>query len=114
MRNHELQYSAFNTLITDNELVFVDFWAPWCAPCKEFSKIFEHVASRYPGIQFAKINIDDHKELTLDYGIRSIPHLMVFKDGMVIYSDAGHMTEARLEEVARKALAFDIEDITQE
>lgn len=111
MSNQELINSEFAALINDNELVFVDYWAPWCAPCKHFSKIYDQVSGQFPQINFAKINIDEDKGLAKYFEIRSIPHLMIFKNGIVIYSDAGSLSESTLIELAQQAIEVDISEI---
>lgn len=111
MPSQNLKSTEFESLINDNEIVFIDFWAEWCAPCKQFSRVYEQVADQFGAIHFAKVNIEEQKELAELFEIRSIPHLMVFKDGIVIYSDAGNMPESTLKELAQQALDADVSDI---
>ncbi len=106
-----LSGSDFEALINENEVVFIDFWAAWCAPCKQFSKVYEQVSEQFPNIVFAKVNIEEQQELAELFEIRSIPHLMVFKNEIVIYSDAGSMPELALKELAQQALDVDISSI---
>lgn len=108
MALHNVSHLDFDALINNNELVFVDFWAAWCAPCKQFLKAYEQVSEQYPTIIFAKVNIEEQQELAQLFEIRSIPHLMVFKSGIVIYSDAGVLTETTLKELAQQALDVDM------
>ena len=110
----QVNSSEFEALIRDNTIVFVDFWASWCAPCKQFAAIYEQVAAKYPEIVFAKINIEEEQELSETFHIRSIPHLMVFKQGIVIYSEAGSMPESTLTELVQQALSADVSDIRAE
>lgn len=101
----------FEAVIHDNEIVFFDFWASWCAPCKQFAHVYERVALQYEQILFAKINIEEESELAEVFQIRSIPHLMVFKQGIVIYSEAGSMPESTLKELVQQALDVDVSQI---
>lgn len=106
-----LTSNGFESLISESKIVFIDFWAEWCAPCKQFARIYEQVSELYPMIEFAKVNIEEEQELADLFEIRSIPHLMVFKEGIVIYSDAGSMPESTLKELAQQALDADVSDI---
>ncbi len=104
----------FESLIRDNDIVFIDFWATWCAPCKQFAHVYEPVAALYPSIVFGKVNIEDEAELADMFQIQSIPHLMVFKQGIAIYSEAGSMPESTLKELVQQALTVDVSDIRRE
>ena len=98
----------FEAVIRDNDIVIIDFWAQWCAPCRQFSHVYEQVAAQYGTIFFAKINIEEEPELSEAFHIRSIPHLMVFKQGIVIYSEAGSMPESTLKELVEQAMNADV------
>ena len=101
----------FEALINGSDIVFIDFWAAWCAPCKQFAHTYEKVAAQFEKIVFAKINIEEEPELAETFQIRSIPHLMVFKQGIAIYSEAGSMPESTLKELVQQALDADVSDI---
>ncbi len=105
---------VFESVIQDNAIVFIDFWATWCAPCRQFSHVYEQVAAQYPEILFGKINIEEEATLAETFQIRSIPHLMVFKQGIVIYSEAGSMPESTLKELVQQALSVDVSDIRRQ
>lgn len=94
----------FETFIQAHELIFLDFWAPWCAPCLAFAKVYEEVAKKYPAIVFAKLNIEESPALSDSLEIRTIPHLLIIKKGVVIYSESGSMPVSRLCELADQAL----------
>ena len=101
----------FESLISDNDIVFIDFWAQWCAPCKQFAHVYERVAALNNTIVFAKINIEEEPELAETFQIRSIPHLLIFKQGIVIYSEAGSMPESTLKELVQQAVDVDVSKI---
>jgi thioredoxin 1 len=98
-------------LIQDNDIVILDFWASWCAPCKQFKHIFERVAAQFDQVLFAQVNIEQEHELAEVFQIRSIPHLMVFKQGIVIYSESGSMPESTFKELVQQAIDADVSQI---
>ena len=114
MTSHNLSSSEFESLINENEIVFIDFWADWCAPCKQFSQVYEQVAEQFPNVKFVKVNIEVEQHLADFFEIRSIPHLMVFKEGIVIYSNAGSMPVSTLKELVEQALIADVSAIRAE
>lgn len=111
MPSQSITSTQFESIINNNGVAFVDFWAAWCAPCKQFSRVYEEVSEQFPSILFAKVNIEEEQELADFFEIRSIPHLMVFKDGIIIYSDAGNIAESTLKELAQQALEADVSAI---
>ncbi|MBA2710555.1 MAG: thioredoxin [Tatlockia sp.] len=108
---YTIDSKKFDSFINTNDIVFVDFWAEWCAPCKQFAHVFERVAEENPTIKFTKINIEEDSEFAESFQIRSIPHLMVFKQGILIYSDAGSMPESTLKDLVQQALSIDVSEI---
>jgi thioredoxin len=98
---------TFTTLLK-NGIVFVDWWAPWCAPCTAFGPVFDRVAEKNPGAVFAKINADEHPDLAMSFGIQSIPTLMVFRDGILVYAQAGAMSEEALSVLASRVKELDM------
>ena len=102
---------AYSSLINENEIVAIDFWAAWCAPCKTFGKIYEAVSNHFPAIKFAKINIEEEPELANAFNVRSIPHLVIIKEGIAIYSDSGSLPQSTLKELLEKAIDTDMTEI---
>jgi len=104
----ELTKENFEQVITSNPTVVVDYWAPWCGPCRGFAPVFERVAEQNPGVVFAKVNTDDEQEIAAHFQIRSIPTLMVFRDQIIVFSQPGALPQGSLEQVVAKANALDM------
>ena len=108
MATLELTKANFNDTISNNDVVIVDFWAPWCGPCRMFAPTFETVSAQYPHVVFAKLNTEDQQELAASFNIRSIPTLMVFREKVIIFTQAGMLPKAGLEQVVQKSLELDM------
>jgi thioredoxin 1 len=108
MATIELTQANFNATIENNDTVIVDFWAPWCGPCRMFAPTFEAVSEQYPNVVFAKLNTEDQQELAASFNIRSIPTLMVFREKVIIFSQAGMLPKAGFEQVVQKSLEIDM------
>ena len=108
MATIELTKENFNETIEKNDMVIVDFWAPWCGPCRMFAPTFEAVSENYPNVVFAKLNTEDQQELAASFNIRSIPTLMVFREKVIIFSQASMLPKAGFEQVVQKSLELDM------
>lgn len=114
MATLQINADNFQSTITDNATVIVDFWAPWCAPCRGFAPTFEAAAEKNPGIVFAKVNTEEQQEIAAAFNIRSIPTLMIFRDQIAIYSEAGALPASALDELIAQAMALDMDQVRKE
>jgi thioredoxin 1 len=89
----ELNAQNFEGTIKDNAFVIVDYWAPWCGPCRSFAPVFEKVSEDHPDVVFAKVNTEDEQQIAAHFQIRSIPTLMIFRDQIIIFSQPGALPE---------------------
>ena len=101
-------------IINGNNMVIVDFWAPWCGPCRSFAPAYEAASEKYPDVVFAKVNTEEQQALAGHFQIRSIPTLMVFREKIIIFAQPGALPAAALEQVIVKAKALDMDEVRRE
>jgi len=107
----ELTSDNFAKAIDNHPFAIIDFWAPWCAPCRAFAPVFAAAAARHPDALFAKVNTEAQQEIAAQFGIRSIPTLMIFRDNIIVFSEAGALSATALEHVLAAARALDMEAV---
>jgi thioredoxin 1 len=110
----DLTAANFEDIVTKNDIVLIDFWASWCGPCKMFAPVFEEASEKYPNVIFGKVDTEKEQQLAAHFQIRSIPTLMIFREQIIIYSQAGALPAAALDEIIAKASELDMDDVRAE
>ncbi len=110
----ELTKENFEQTINNNDFVIVDYWAPWCGPCRSFAPTYEKVSEDHPEIVFAKLNTEDEQEIAAHFQIRSIPTLMIFRENIIIFSQPGALPEAGLKELISRASELDMAEVKKQ
>jgi thioredoxin 1 len=110
----EITAQSFEATVEKTGIVFLDWWAPWCAPCRAFGPTYEKVAAKHPDVVFGKVNTEAEPVLSQQLQIRTIPTLMIFRDGVLLFEQAGALPEAALEDLLKQAREVDIEELKRE
>ena len=110
----ELSQSNFDEIISNNDIVIIDFWAPWCGPCLQFAPTFKETSEKIDGVTFAKVNTEEEQALGAHFRIRSIPTLMIFREQIGIFSQPGAVTAKDLEDLLNKAKSINMDEVRKE
>ena len=114
MATQTLTESTFEQTITENDIVLVDFWADWCGPCKRFAPVFEAASEAHPDIVFAKVDTEAEQELAAELQIFSIPTLMAFRDGILVFNQAGALPAPALEQLIEGVRSLDMDKVREQ
>lgn len=114
MATVDLTTENFNETIESNDIVLIDFWAAWCGPCQTFGPIYEKVAEQHPDLVFGKVDTEDQQALGAAFDIRSIPTLMVIRDGVMVFNQAGVLPEDALGQLVERVQELDMDEVRAE
>lgn len=111
MAVQELTQDTFESTITGNDIIILDFWAPWCGPCQQFAPTFEAASEKHSDVVFAKVNTDEEQGIAGAFQIRSIPTLMIFREQIIVFSQPGILSASQLDEVLGKVRELDMDAV---
>ena len=114
MATVELTKDNFDQVVSDNDFVILDFWAPWCGPCQSFGPVYEETSEKFPEIVFGKINTEEEQELAGHFQIRSIPTLMIMRDQIIVYAQPGALMGAQFEQLVQQARDLDMDEVRKQ
>ena len=114
MTTSDISEASLSAVIADNDIVFLDFWAAWCGPCRAFAPVFERASAAHPDIVFGKVDTEVERELAAGFQIRSIPTLMVFRAGILVFSQPGALAASQLDELITGVRSLDMDVVRAE
>ena len=114
MATIDLSKDNFKDVVSKNDIVIVDFWAPWCGPCNSFAPVFDAASEKHADVVFGKVNADDEQELAGAFNIRSIPYIMLLREQVIVFGQAGALPPEGLESIIRQARALDMDKVHAE
>ena len=114
MATLDLSEANFSETIENNNIVIIDFWAPWCGPCKQFGPVYEKISEEYPDIVFGKVNTEDEEALAGQFQIRSIPTIIIIKEDIAVFQQPGAIPEEGLKDVIRQVQELDMDMVRKE
>jgi len=109
-----LTAANFNETAEKNPILVIDFWAPWCGPCRQFAPIYEEVAKEYPDIAFGKVNTEEEQDIAGYFRIQSIPTVMIIREGVIVFSQPGMLPKDALKDVIDQVLALNMDEVRAE
>ena len=111
MTTRPITQENFNETVASNDIVLIDFWAAWCGPCRSFAPTYEKVAGEFPDVVFAKVDTEVEQGLAASFSIMSIPTLMIIRENVVVFSQAGALPEGALRELVQKVRDLDMQEV---